>query len=262
MFNKLISKPVKSEENIKKDFKKLAGYVIHAKGQNRSISGFAADMKTSLEYLLLIVNAKITSYPTMPYLKLISDTSEGRVSLKELTLACGYSNYQNNDMEQIKNIHIQRGWICYCNFSDNAMDSEIGGRRPVLIIQNDVGNKFSSNSIVLAITSRRKTSLPTHVFIGKEYGLPFDSTISCELTNTVTKRRLISGAGIVERIAECPSEILKKVEVALLKSQGIIPLRMNEIDAINYLENMNATKTYQFDNSRNTNTERQVAYAN
>jgi len=258
MLNKLVNK-TKTEENIKKDFKKLATYIITAKGYDRTINGFAADLKSNAEYLADLINARACAYPPVQFLKLISDNSEGRVTLKELTMACGYSNYTNNDLEQIKNIQVKRGFICYANFGDKAIDSEIGGHRPVLIIQNNTGNHFSSNSIVLAITSRKKTKLPTHVFIGKECGLPFDSTISCELPNTISKRRLLSNTGTVEILAECPQHILKLVEVALLKSQGIINLRMDDQEAIEYLENMNTAKTYQFENNHDTN--RQHAFA-
>jgi len=111
MFNRTNSGVApKTQENIKKDFKKVANYVNLAKGR-RNVNSFAADMKTNSEYLTLVINAKIVSYPTMPYLKMIADNSEGRVSLKDLTLACGYSNYANNDMEQIKNVYVRRGFI-------------------------------------------------------------------------------------------------------------------------------------------------------
>jgi len=267
MFNKLIGKTkiLKSDENVKKDFKKLANYVNYAKGQNRSIGMFVADCRggVSVEYLEMIIKAKITSYPDIATLKLISDNSEGRVSLKELTLACGYSNYSNNDMEQIKNLYVRRGFICYANYGDRAIDSEVGGRRLVLVIQNDVGNMRSSNTKVLAITSRKKPSMPTHVFLNKEFGLQYDSIICCELTDTLSKRRLISRNGVIEKIAECPRHIMQKVEVALAKADGLIGLHVSEQEAIEALMNLNngKQKTYEYENSYSHNTNRQVACA-
>ena len=121
MFNTLLAKKPKTEENIKKNFKKLAVYVRNAKGQYRTINGFAADLKTNADYLADIINARICSYPTITFLKLIANSSEGRVSFKDLTLACGYSNYINNDLEQIKNISIERGAIYYANFGMKAL---------------------------------------------------------------------------------------------------------------------------------------------
>jgi len=260
MFNKLFAKSTNTEENIRKDFKKLASYVIHAKGQHRTINGFAADMKTDSEYLALIATAKINSYPQIDFLKLISDNSQGRVTLTELTLACGYSNYANNDMEQIKNINVRRGEFCYANFGDQVIDSEYGGYRMVLIIQNDVGNHFSSTSIVLPLTSRRKTKLPTHVEVGvKNCGLPQESIVSCEQIRCVSKRRLIQ-KGIVQKVSECPPEVMLKVEVALLKAQGVIHLKMNEQEAVQYLMNMNKQKTYQPQNNY-ASARPQVAFA-
>ena len=258
MFNTPIKKTI-TEENAKKDFKKLANYVLRAKG-NRTINGFAADLRTNAAYLADIINVRINSYPTIPFLKLIADNSDNRVSLKELTLACGYSNYANNDMEQIKNIYVRRGWFAYANFGDRAMDSEIAGHRLVLIIQNDTGNKFSSNTMVIPITSRKKKNMPTHVIVGSDCGLQFDSTISCELTSTISKRRLVQN-GIVQKVAECPSYIMKLVEVALLKAQGVIDLRMDEQEAIDSLINMNTTKTFQYENNYSHHVTSQMAYA-
>jgi len=259
MLNKFFTKNTNTEENTKKDFKKLANYVIHAKG-HRTINGFAADMKTDSEYLTLVVNARINSYPDIKFLKTIADNSDGRVSLKDLTLACGYSNYTNNDMEQIKNIEVRRGTFCYVSLGD-VIDSEYGGNRLCLVIQNDVGNHFSSTSIILPLTSRKRSKLPTHVEVGpKNCGLPQESIISCEQIRCVSKRRL-SQNGIVQKVSECPSEIMLLVEVAMLKAQGVIHLKMNEQEAVQYLMNMNKQKTYQYQNNYNRSASQQVAFA-
>lgn len=260
MLNTLIKK-VTNEVNSKKDFKKLATYAILAKG-NRTIDNFAADCKVGGDYMEGIIKAKISSYPTIPFLKVVSDNSQGRVSLKDLTIACGYSNYANNDMDQIKNIYVRRGWFAYANFGDRGIDSETNGRRMVLVIQNDAGNTFGPNTIILNVTTRRKKSLPTHVLIsGVECGLPYDSTISCELPDTISKRRLVSASGIVEKVSECPVHIMQEVEVCLAKATGIIGLHVKKEVAIETLAELNRgkTKTYQFGN--NFNTEKQIAFA-
>ena len=262
MLNQLIKK-ITTEENTRKDFKKLATYARCAKGSNRSIGQFAADCKfTSAEYLEMVIKATLVSYPNLQFLKVIADNSEGRVSFKDLTLACGYSNYENNDLEQIKNIKIERGAIYFANYGDSGIDSEVTGCRPVLVVQNSKGNLYSSNTKVLMITSRRsKSNSPTHVFIGKEHGLKYDSIICCEMEDTISKRRLISGLGVVEKIAECSEELMRRVSVALAKADGIIGLDVPEAIAIEALMNINnrTQRTYQFENNRNTN--RQVAYA-
>jgi len=259
MLNKLMNN-TKTEVNIKKDFKKVANYVALAKGR-RNVNSFASDMKTDSEYLTLVINAKIGSYPTIPFLKMIADNSEGRVSLKDLTLACGYSNYANNDMEQIRNIYVRRGWIVFASYGDKGLDSEVQGTRPVLVIGNNLGCKFSSNISVLAITSRSKRSMQTHVPIGREHGLSCDSTISCELPDTITKRRIISANGVVGKITECPFEIMQQVEIALMKANGLIDNNMNVQDAIEALKGMNTQKTYQYENNYGRSTMPQVSFA-
>ena len=241
MFNKLMGKSSIAEDNVKKDFKKLAGYVRHAKGQHRTINNFAADCRTDANYIQEVINAKIIDYPRIQFLKIISDNSEGRVSLKDLTLACGYSNYANDDMEQIKGIKIKRGDFYWADYGDKCIDSEYGNRRMVLIIQNDVGNLRSSTTISLPMTSRiSKAKLPTHVeATAKECNIPQDSIISCEQVRCISKRRLIQNNGVLQKIAECPTYIMQKVEVALGRAEGTIGLHVSEKDAIEALMNLN-----------------------
>jgi len=262
MFNKLIATKSNTEENAMKDFKKLANYVMLAKG-NRSIDNFAADCKVSGNYMEGVIKAKMSTYPDITFLKVVSDNSQGRVSLKDLTLACGYSNYTNNDLTQIKNIVIERAAIYFCQFGDRGIDSEVCGHRPVLVVQNPRGNSCSSNTKVLTITSRSKAKLPTHIEINsKEYpGLKYDSIICCELEDTISKRRLISGSGVVEKMAKCSEELMLRVSVALAKADGIINLNVPEKVAIEALMNLNRgiQRTIQYQN--NYNTGRQVAFA-
>jgi len=240
----------------------LANYVMLAKG-NRSIDNFAADCKVSGDYMEGVIKAKIPTYPDITFLKVVSDNSQNRVSFKDLTLACGFSNYTNNDLEQIKNIQIQRGGIYFCNFSDRGIDSEVVGHRPVCIIQNPIGNARSSNTKVLTITSRSKAKMPTHIEISsKEYpGLRCDSIICCELEDTISKRRLLSGSGVVEKIAQCSPELLLRISVAVAKADGVIDLNVPEKVAIEALINLNrgSQRTFQYQN--NYNTGRQVAFA-
>ena len=86
---------------------------------------------------------------------------------------------------------VKRGDIYYADLSP-VVGSEQGGLRPVLIIQNDVGNKYSPTVIAAAITSRMsKAKLPTHIDIyAGEVGLSKDSVILLEQIRTIDKRRL------------------------------------------------------------------------
>jgi mRNA interferase MazF len=101
-----------------------------------------------------------------------------------------------------------------------VVGSEQGGVRPVLVVQNDIGNKYSPTVIVAAITSQiNKAKLPTHVEISaSDYGLPKDSVILLEQIRTIDKKRLR------EKIGYLSAETMKKVDEALQISFGLIEL--------------------------------------
>jgi mRNA interferase MazF len=115
------------------------------------------------------------------------------------------------------NSQIRRGDIYYADLSP-VVGSEQGGLRPVLIIQNDVGNKYSPTVIAAAITSRMsKTRLPTHIDIYAERaGLARDSVILLEQIRTLDKRRLR------ERMGHLDDEMMDRVNNAIAVSFGIV----------------------------------------
>ena len=87
---------------------------------------------------------------------------------------------------------IKRGEIYFANLGSETIGSEQAGTRPVLIIQNNIGNKFSPTVIVACVTSKIfKNNIPTHVRLDKHtYNLDEDSLILCEQLKTLDKRRL------------------------------------------------------------------------
>jgi mRNA interferase MazF len=111
---------------------------------------------------------------------------------------------------------VKRGDIFYADLSP-VVGSEQGGIRPVIIIQNDVGNKYSPTVIVAAITSQiNKAKLPTHVEISsEEYGLNKDSVVLLEQIRTLDKKRL------KEKIGHMTDNDMKKVDEALSISVGL-----------------------------------------
>ena len=111
---------------------------------------------------------------------------------------------------------ISRGEIYYADLSP-VVGSEQGGVRPVLVVQNNVGNKYSPTVIVAAITSQlTKAKLPTHIELQKEnYNLPKDSVVLLEQVRTLDKRRL------KEKLAELDLETMRKVDLALIISFGL-----------------------------------------
>ena len=111
---------------------------------------------------------------------------------------------------------VKRGDIFYADLSP-VVGSEQCGVRPVLIIQNDVGNKYSPTVIVAAITSQiNKAKLPTHIELNaNEYGLIKDSVVLMEQVRTIDKKRL------KEKIGHINDDLLFKIDEALAISFGI-----------------------------------------
>ena len=120
-------------------------------------------------------------------------------------------------MTQNTNMTIKRGDVFFADLSP-VVGSEQGGQRPVLIVQNDLGNKYSPTVIVAAITAKiAKAKLPTHVEIHKEdVGLIKDSVVLLEQVRTIDKKRLIQKLGTLS------PELMEKVDVALLVSLGLL----------------------------------------
>ncbi len=111
---------------------------------------------------------------------------------------------------------VKRGDIFYADLSP-VIGSEQGGTRPVLVVQNNVGNKFSPTVIVAAITSQiNKAKMPTHIEIkATDVGLLKDSVILLEQVRTIDKKRLR------EKIGTLGDELLARVDEALGISFGI-----------------------------------------
>ena len=117
----------------------------------------------------------------------------------------------NNELHIIK-----RGELYYADLSP-VVGSEQGGVRPVLVVQNDVGNRYSPTIIAAAVTSKiNKARLPTHIELSAEiYGLSKDSVVLLEQIRTIDKRRL------KERIGFLSEQMMLRVDNALLISLGV-----------------------------------------
>jgi len=113
-------------------------------------------------------------------------------------------------------MNIKRGDIYYADLSP-VVGSEQGGLRPVLIIQNDVGNKYSPTVIAAAITSRmEKAKLPTHIDLyADKVGLSKDSVVLLEQVRTIDKQRL------KERMGHLDDESMSEINNAIAVSFGL-----------------------------------------
>ena len=111
---------------------------------------------------------------------------------------------------------VKRGDIYYADLSP-VVGSEQGGIRPVLIVQNDVGNKFSPTVIAAAITSQKdKTKLPTHISVSSENcGLAKDSIVLLEQIRTIDKRR------VREHMGHLSETQMSQVDSAIAVSFGL-----------------------------------------
>lgn len=111
---------------------------------------------------------------------------------------------------------VKRGEIYYADLSP-VVGSEQGGIRPVLIVQNDIGNKHSPTVIAAAITSKKeKSALPTHISVqAASCGLAKDSVVLLEQVRTLDKRRL------KERMGELDDSAMAQVNSALSTSLGL-----------------------------------------
>lgn len=131
-------------------------------------------------------------------------------------------NGQNYFVQTYLNVYkgvlvlIQRGDIYYADLSP-VIGSEQGGVRPVLVIQNDVGNKYSPTIIVAAVTSQmNKSRLPTHLNLSAdEFGLSKDSVVLLEQLRTIDKKRL------KEHICRLDNGFMNRIDKALEISLGL-----------------------------------------
>ncbi|MBO5320286.1 MAG: type II toxin-antitoxin system PemK/MazF family toxin [Ruminococcus sp.] len=109
---------------------------------------------------------------------------------------------------------VKRGDVFYADL-DPIIGSEQGGIRPVLVVQNNVGNKYSPTVVVLPISSAKKINMPTHIRIFGSKMLPNDSVILAEQIRTIDRNRLKDYVGSVGL------EIMKKVDRAMKISIGV-----------------------------------------
>ncbi len=117
---------------------------------------------------------------------------------------------------RVNKLTVRRGDIYYADLSP-VVGSEQGGIRPVLIVQNDVGNRYSPTVIAAAITSRTdKSKLPTHIEVfADRYGLARDSVILLEQIRTIDKKRL------KEKMGHLDEDVMRSVNDAISVSFGL-----------------------------------------
>lgn len=110
---------------------------------------------------------------------------------------------------------VKRGDVFFADMGQGS-GSEQEGVRPVVILQNDVGNRFSSTVIVACITSQiAKANLPTHVEVGVEHGLKKQSVVLLEQIRTIDKQRL------TDKITKFDDDVMQEIDKAMMISLGL-----------------------------------------
>ncbi len=144
------------------------------------------------------------------------ESSENQTKAKrDITAVCVWRTavLHKTERERMKMI-IKRGDVFYADL-EPIIGSEQGGVRPVLVVQNNVGNKYSPTVVVLPISSAKKTNIPTHIRICNSKILLKNSVILAEQIRTIDRNRLQNYVGSVEM------EVMAKVDKALKISMGV-----------------------------------------
>lgn len=215
------------------DVKELSRLFKLAKGY-RNISQFSEDCGIIEEKWILIdiINERYNPSLRSHHLRKVAKASEFRVTLDQLAQAADIN--VDDSTSELKAINVIRGCIYWYEYT-NVIDNEQGGKRPVVILQNQLGNERSTLSIIAPIsTATYKSNLPLHVKIGEESGLWKESEIMLEHINTVSKRRFLFD-GEPEYIGKVPDYIMRQIDSAIKKSLGIISVFYNEQVVRDYL---------------------------
>lgn len=122
----------------------------------------------------------------------------------------------NNNKAIVQPKQVKRGEIYFADLGE-TIGSEQAGHRPVLVVQNKYGNKYSPTVVIVSVTSQiSKAKIPTHVEIGTKHGMLYDSVILFEQIRTIDKSRL------KRKITELNDDMMVQVNEALELSIGLL----------------------------------------
>ncbi len=174
--------------------------------------GICAAFYTSVDFLCFCAGNSVLNRIILCPVIIDAPGAHLPVFLHKVIIECQYYRYGDTrkTIAECENVIIRRGDIFYADLRP-VVGSEQGGVRPVLIIQNDVGNKHSPTVICAAITSKmNKAKLPTHVELNaRQCDMVKDSVILLEQLRTIDKRRLR------EKICHIDGELGERVDMAL-----------------------------------------------
>ena len=232
---------IKEKINMDKVRKELSFAVTKAVGYN-SVGEFSQKCRIiNTKMIVSLMEGDFVGLPDRKLLRKIADNSQGRANYKLLYDICGYSENDPEEDKTWREWTPKRGEVYFCDLGYN-LDCEQSSSRPVLIIQNDVGNKYSPTVVIIPLSSvNKKMSNKIHVFIPKEYGLDKDSYVLTEQIRVVSKRRFFSNT-VPWKLTEIPENKIKEVQIALEFELGFESLMFNERQAYKMIEHIKALK--------------------
>ena len=224
LFNKKKTNiPVTVDINMERIKKELAYATKVAVGYNRTISQFIKVMNMVDEKpIISIINQKYNELPDRSLLRKIASCSENRITYQYLYNIVGYSEYDPEEDRSWAKWVPRWAEVYMCDLGVGE-DSIQGGKRCVLIIQNNKGNQHSPNVSILPISSKCKFNPNIHILLGKEFNFEKESYCLTELPLTVSKRRFFYNK-IPYKITKLPDFKMKEIQVGLEKQFGFLPL--------------------------------------
>ena len=224
LFNKKKTNiPVTVDINMERIKKELAYATKVAVGYNRTISQFIKVMNMVDEKpIISIINQKYNELPDRSLLRKIASCSENRITYQYLYNIVGYSEYDPEEDRSWAKWVPRWAEVYMCDLGVGE-DSIQGGKRCVLIIQNNKGNQHSPNVSMLPISSKCKFNPNIHILLGKEFNFEKESYCLTELPLTVSKRRFFYNK-IPYKITKLPDFKMKEIQVGLEKQFGFLPL--------------------------------------
>ena len=207
-----------------------------------SVGQFAGKCKmVDAKMLADMMKGNINELPNRKLLRKIADNSEGRITYKTLYDICGYKESDPEEDKGWKDWTPKRGQVYMIDLGYN-LDCEQSGVRPALVIQNDVGNKYSPTTVICPLSSRCKgMTNRIHVKIPKELGVERESYVLTEQIRVVSKRRFFYN-DIPWHVTTLPEFKMKEIQYALEFELGLTPLMFNESDAFKMIEHIKSLK--------------------
>ena len=235
--NKIMDENLKKFDIIKKqlstELRVAIGY--------RNIESFMKLMKmVDHRQIANILDMKITELPDRNFLRKVAQNSNGMVTYLRLYDICGYSEKDPEEDRTWKTWIPKKGDIVRADLGI-GYDSIQGGQRPILIVGNDLGLKYSDILFGIPVSSKKKGNDKMHVFIEKEYGLEKNSYALCEQTRVMSKRSFFFN-GNPWKICTLDEQKLQKVYNILEFQLGIKDLNFDPNKAFEMINQMKLLK--------------------